>query len=213
MSKIPTWRNCLSVCADIIQVTTAVGITVAGTVAVLFMLISWLSEVPPIWIAVATLTSGLSTLFVINNSTRRKSLGKEPDEKERFLNDLRHRAHLNRLALTGKSPQYAPPEKESRVPISLLSIKDIGSQMIELAHHINSFVEHEGKNKSEQDLVNGYHTRFASDLIHLYEEAERRGHQDADIKQYYEHPESLVNARHIAARIGAMGHRLQLYIG
>jgi len=96
MSKIPSWRDCLSVCADFIQVTTFFGLTVAGIVAVLFMLVAWFSDVPPIWVAVATLTSGLSTLLVLNKSARR---GIPEDESEH--QELRRRAEANRAILAG----------------------------------------------------------------------------------------------------------------
>ena len=209
------FRDYLSFCADVIQVTTFFGLTIAGLVAGLVMLIGYLTDIPWFWLAVGTPLAGLLMLLTVNICQKRKPTSVQiEDERKRFQEELKHKAYLNRLVLTGQSPsaplKYAPPA--NAIPVGSLLIKDIGSRMIELSHHINSFIEHDGKNKSEQELVNGYHTRFASHLIYLYEEAERRGHQDADIKQYYEHPEYLVNVRHIASRIGAMGHRLQLYV-
>lgn len=64
MSKTPAWREYLSVCADVIQVVTFFGLTLASFVAVLVMLVGWLAGVSWFWIAVGTPIAAIGSLLI-----------------------------------------------------------------------------------------------------------------------------------------------------
>src|SRR5260221_13758472 len=66
MSRSFPWRDHLSVFADLIQVTTFFGLTWAGLVATLVLVIGWLTEVPSYWLAVGTPVAALAMLVVVN---------------------------------------------------------------------------------------------------------------------------------------------------
>lgn len=53
-----------------------------------------------------------------------------------------------------------------------------------------------------------YRERFASKVIHLVEEALRRGYRDEELHRYYEHPINSIAMGIVASRIGALGQRL-----
>jgi hypothetical protein len=107
-----------------------------------------------------------------------------------------------------EKPKFLFPRKRPKKESRRAELKQLGMQMIELEGEIMSYVDANRLIKSEQELVNAYFERFFTKLNNLYEQAIKLGHQDADIKSYREHPESLRNIRHIAGCIGAMGYRL-----
>lgn len=119
------------------------------------------------------------------------------------------REELLRLANIHKEKPRFLFSRRKRRSQRKAAVNRIGDQMIELESEIKHLIQHEGQNKTEQELVNVYFTRYSQRVVHLYEDAEKQGHQDADIKQYYEHPETLKNVRHLATRLGAMGHRMK----
>ena len=108
-----------------------------------------------------------------------------------------------------------PIEKQqySGFPVGSLSFADLGQNMIDIGYQINNFIEHESKNRDEEQLVNHYHTHYAPRVISLYEEAKRRGFSgDRDIDQYYQHPKYVVNVRHVAQRLSALGQTIKGYV-
>lgn len=69
------WRETLSICADIIQVTTFFGLSVAVLIAVGVAVIGFFSELSPVLNAVIAVVIGLTALLVLNICTRKSAAG------------------------------------------------------------------------------------------------------------------------------------------
>lgn len=138
------------------------------------------------------------------------------DKTEEFKEELKHRAHLNRLALTSGQTHpkrtYAPPEGLGAVPVGSLSNEDLGDRIIMLGTEIEKFVQIEKGRKSPGELINGYYAKFAPRFNHLYGEARNRGLSNSYLDHYYSDPESLKNVLHIANEITRFGHVVKLYV-
>ena len=135
---------------------------------------------------------------------------------EKFKEDLKHRAYLNRLALasgqTHPKRTYVPPEGLGAVPVGSLSNQDLGERIITLGSEIEKFVQIEKGRKSPGELINGYYAKYAPRFNYLYGEARNRGLSNNYLDRYYDKPESLENVLHIANEIMKFGHVVKLYV-
>jgi hypothetical protein len=139
-----------------------------------------------------------------------------PDKTEQFKEELKHRAYLNRLALTGGQMRpkrsHAPPEGFGAVPVGSLSNRDLGDRIITLGSNIEKFVQIEKGRQSPRELINGYYAKYAPRFNYLYGEARNRGLSNSYLDCYYNDPESLENVLHIANEITRFGHVVKLYV-